>query len=106
MRSLVQWLDHAPIARSAAVLSVALALCGGCDSPQSALKTTTGETASPELNAQFQNAVKNGDLTEIKTLLKARPALAFNKDIRGQTALHIAASKGYKDLAAFLLTNS
>ena len=62
----------------------------------------TRENQSKEIH----EAAKNGDLEKVKALLKDNPNLVFSKDDKyGETPLHLAASKGYKELTQLLLAN-
>jgi ankyrin repeat protein len=54
---------------------------------------------------EIHDATKSGDLEKVKALLKANPDLVNSKDSNGETPLHIAAAKGYKDVAELLLAN-
>jgi hypothetical protein len=57
-----------------------------------------------ELAAYLRGVVRDGDLSEIRTLLTDTPDLVFTKDSRyGLTPLHIAASWGRRDVAELLL---
>ena len=53
----------------------------------------------------FFRALRRGDLVKAKTLLKDDPDLAFARDKTSddETALHLAAKGGYKDVAELLL---
>ncbi len=80
---------HSPISRRALVVLVALvwssvAYCG-----------------------EIHDAAENGDLEKVKALLKENPALVSDKDYgkSGSTPLHLAADKGFKDVAKLLLAN-
>ena len=53
--------------------------------------------------AEIHQAVKQGDLEQVKALIKENPALALAEDDTGWTPLHLAAQKGYKEIAALLL---
>jgi ankyrin repeat protein len=50
----------------------------------------------------FQAAL-NGDVAKVKSLLKDNPHLASSKDEFGNSSLHWAALKGYKDIVELLL---
>ena len=54
---------------------------------------------------EIHEAVKGGDLAKVKVLLKENPALAVSEDETGWTPLHLAAQKGFNDIAALLLAN-
>jgi serine/threonine-protein phosphatase 6 regulatory ankyrin repeat subunit B len=55
--------------------------------------------------SDIHNAVDDGDLEQVKALLKDDPGLVSGKDILGATALHYAAGGGYKGIAEVLLAN-
>ena len=80
---------HSPIPRLAAVTLVALALSS---------LASCAET-------RILNAARDGDLGKVQALLKDHPDLVFSKDNTGGTLLHVAAAKGYKDVAELLLAN-
>jgi ankyrin repeat protein len=54
---------------------------------------------------EIHDAAKAGDLEKVKALLKENPEMAFIKGDFGMTPLHLAASKGYKDVVELLLAN-
>ena len=54
---------------------------------------------------EIHEAVKRGDLAKVQVLLKENPALAVSEDETGWTPLHLAAQKGFNDIAALLLAN-
>jgi FKBP-type peptidyl-prolyl cis-trans isomerase len=51
------------------------------------------------------DAAQNGNIEQVKTLLKARPKLVFSKDSDGWTPLHFAAMNGRTEVAELLLAN-
>ena len=51
---------------------------------------------------EIHDAAKNGDLEKVKALLKGNPDLVFSNDTYGLTPLHLAVSKGNKDVAELL----
>ncbi len=54
----------------------------------------------------FLKAVRKGDLANVRGLLIENPNLVFSRDdYDGDTPLHEAAEKGYKDVAELLLGN-
>ena len=60
--------------------------------------------AAPFLGAEeIHDAVKNGDLAAVQRILAGRPELVKAVNERGYTPLHIAASEGRLEIAAFLL---
>ena len=67
----------------------------------------TGPQAHPvpagKQSGTFHEAAEDGDLEKVKALLKGNPRLVFRKDDEGQTPLHVAASKGHKDVAKLLM---
>ena len=52
---------------------------------------------------EFLRAAGGGDLAKASALLDRNPGLISSKDKKGFTALHYAASYGYKDMAKLLL---
>jgi ankyrin repeat protein len=54
---------------------------------------------------EIHDASKHGDLEKVKALLEENPALACSKDETGWTPLHLAAQKGFKEVAELLLAN-
>jgi len=54
---------------------------------------------------EIHEAAKRGDLAKVKALLKENPALALSRDDTGWTPLHLAAQKGFKEVAELLLAN-
>lgn len=54
---------------------------------------------------EVHNAIRDGNLQKIKSLLKDNPGLAIKQDAFGYTPLHYAAAFGEKDMAELLLTN-
>jgi hypothetical protein len=80
-------LCHFPIPRRAAVLLVVLAW------------------SSLAFGGGIHEAARAGELEKVKALLEGNPDLVFSKDNDGRTPLHLAAMKGYKDVAALLLAN-
>lgn len=62
-------------------------------------------SVTPAVCGEIHDAVKAGDVTKVKALLKEDPDLVFGKDDRGCTLLHIAAMYGHKDVAALLIAN-
>jgi ankyrin repeat protein len=62
--------------------------------------------ASPAFGSdEILSAASFGDLEKVKALLKADPDAVFQTMENGQTALHLAASHGYKDMVELLLAN-
>ena len=59
--------------------------------------------SSPAFCDAIHDAAKAGDLATVTALLNANPNLVSSKDSDGDTPLHIAAYKGYKDIAKLLL---
>ena len=58
------------------------------------------------IRLKFRDAVDDGDVATVKTMLKDNPSLAFVEDADGCTPLHWVAIKGgYKDLAELLIAN-
>ena len=55
--------------------------------------------------ATSYEAAREGDLEQVKALLKDNPDLVFCKDSYGMSPLHWAASSGRKNVAEFLLAN-
>jgi len=53
----------------------------------------------------IHQASRDGDVGKVKTLLEENPDLVFNEDSTGNTALHVAAQNGHKDVAELLLAN-
>jgi ankyrin repeat protein len=53
----------------------------------------------------FVHAVKQGNLEEVKALLRDNPDLVFCKDNDAWGPLHWAAASGHKDVAELLLAN-
>ena len=53
----------------------------------------------------IHDAVKNGDLEKVMSMIKANPNLVFSKDDSGCTPLEYAAFIGRKDIIDFLLAN-
>jgi ankyrin repeat protein len=57
-------------------------------------------------NVKIEIAAQNGDLGQIKELLRAKPALVSSRYyLSGGTPLHVAALRDHKDVVAFLLAN-
>ena len=54
------------------------------------------------IGGEIHEAAKRGDLEKVKALLKENRALASSKDNTGRTPLHLAAQKGFKDVAELL----
>ena len=55
--------------------------------------------------SELHDVVNQGDLAKVQALVKSNPALVFSKDSNGNTPLHLAAAKGYGDVAELLLAN-
>jgi ankyrin repeat protein len=53
----------------------------------------------------FHQAVENGDIETVRTLLIQKPALANQRDDGGETPLHLAAIKGHRAVAELLLSS-
>src|SRR5277367_3431489 len=53
----------------------------------------------------YFNENRDGDLEKAKALVNDNPSLVFGKNGNGSTPLHLAASKGLKDLVELLLAN-
>jgi ankyrin repeat protein len=51
------------------------------------------------------DAVQDGDLAKVQTLLKEYPALVSTFNQSNETPLHCAAQYGHKDVAEFLIAN-
>jgi ankyrin repeat protein len=54
---------------------------------------------------EIHEAVKRGDVDRVKALIIENPRVVFNQDDTGWTPLHLAAQKGFKDIAELLLAN-
>jgi hypothetical protein len=64
--------------------------------------TVSGSSGTREMG----DAVRNGDLEQVRALLKDRPTLVSCRDEYGWTPLHLAAGWGKKDVAKLLLANN
>jgi len=64
---------------------------------------TTTATPPTDSEKRLFKAVKAGDLTTVRALIAADPALITARDGDACTPLHYAAWKGHPDVAAFLL---
>jgi ankyrin repeat protein len=53
--------------------------------------------------SEINEAAKRGDLEKLSALLKQNPALALSSDETGWTPLHLAAQRGFKEVAELLL---
>ena len=79
---------NSPILRSAAaMLAALLALSWG----------------SPAFCGEIHDAARDGDLAKVRALLKDHPDLVSSKGGNGETPLHVAAAKGFDDVAQLLL---
>ncbi len=63
------------------------------------------DTSAPKgpISANIHEAAKNGDLDEIKRLLKENPALLNEQDNEGRTPLHTAAECGHLNIVRYLV---
>jgi len=75
-------------------------LFGGKESP-----TGSDQSSVSASLKDIEEAVKSGDLERVKALVKVNRNLACSKDSDGGTPLHIAASRGHKDIVNFLIAN-
>ena len=92
-------------------------VCSSCRSPihpSSSVSTSAGafqlgpSTLSVEMgdqSASILEAASKGDLGRVKALLTHSPDLVSAKDEHGDTALHLAAFNGRKDVVEFLLSH-
>jgi len=53
----------------------------------------------------IHEAVRSGNLEQVKELLSSNPRLAWSVDDRGNTPLHYAAAGGFRDIAELLIDN-
>ena len=89
-----------------------LAASGGFTELVELLRQHGGKDATPTdarskdaSSATIFDAVKSGDMKEVKALLKVNPDLVFSKDPNGVTALDWATVNGHKDVAELLLSH-
>lgn len=68
-------------------------------------KSPAGSQYASSIDKSFSEAVQAGDLAHIKTLLKAKPALVFSKDLFGNTPLHEATKYDQESVVELLLAN-
>jgi len=54
---------------------------------------------------EIHDAARNGDVAKVQALLKDHPDWVFSKDSAGETPLHLAAAKGFEDVARLLLVH-
>jgi ankyrin repeat protein len=55
---------------------------------------------------EIHDAAGDGSLRKVKALLKDNPDLVSSRDNNGDTPLHLAAAKGYKDVTQLLLAKA
>jgi hypothetical protein len=60
----------------------------------------------PAFSSKIHDAAKVGDLTKVKTLLKANPELVSSRDSQGNTPLHYAAAEDHKDVVEIARTKA
>ncbi len=58
---------------------------------------------SPAFCGEIHDAARNGDVAKVRALLKDHPDLVSSKGSTGETPLHVAAAKGFDDVAQLLL---
>lgn len=80
------------------------AACIGCIA---IICTSTSYSESPEGNGrqQFFNAIKKGDMPEVRQLLKNDPSLAKASDEKGRTAILYAVYAKHKEIAELLVAS-
>ena len=61
--------------------------------------------ANLAFGGEIHEAVRRGDVGRVKALIKDNPGVVFSKDDTGWTALHLAAQKGFNDIAELLVAN-
>ncbi len=61
--------------------------------------------SAPAFCGEIHDAAGIGDVQRVEALLKENPNLAFVKDSRGFTPLHVAAERGQVKVAELLLAN-
>jgi ankyrin repeat protein len=55
---------------------------------------------------EIHTAVESGNIKKVKALIKSKHYNVYAKNTNGQTALHIAASKGNKEITLFLISQA
>lgn len=80
------------------------AACTGCIA---IICASTSYSQLPDANSseQFFNAIKKGDVTEVRQLLKQDPALAKASDEKGRTAVLYAIYAKHKEIAELLVAS-
>ncbi len=71
----------------------------------SGLSAVALASRSAAFGGAIHDAVALGELGKIKTILNDDPSLISSRDRGGETALHIAALNGRKNVAEFLVSN-